>query len=108
VSGLSGEQFALPDAVERLREVRRTARDGALMTISAGDPLNLCGIVEAGERVRSSAANKVVYRDGVAVAALEGDYIRPLAGIAPDEASAVTRALTGRNAPAVVSGFIGR
>ena len=28
VSGMSGEQFALPDAVERLREVRRTAPDG--------------------------------------------------------------------------------
>ena len=108
VSGLSGEQFALPDAVERLREVRRTARDGALMTISAGDPLNLCGIVDAGERVRATPANKVVYRDGVAVAALEGDYIRPLAAVAPEEASAVTRALTGRNAPAIVSGFIGR
>ena len=108
VSGLSGEQFALPDAVERLREVRRTARDGALVTISAADPLNLCGIVDAGERVRAATANTVVYRDGVAVAALEGDYVRPLAGVALDEASAVTRALTGRNAPPVVSGFVGR
>jgi ATP-dependent Lhr-like helicase len=112
VSGVSGEQFALPDAVERLREVRRTARDGAFVTISATDPLNLCGILPGvnndGDRVRAAAANKVVYRDGVAVAAMEGDYIRPLAGIEPGEASAVTHALTGRRAPAIVSGFIGR
>ena len=27
VSGMSGEQFALPDAVERLREMRRTPAD---------------------------------------------------------------------------------
>jgi len=111
VSGLSGEQFALPDAVERLREVRRTARDAALITISACDPLNLSGILESGERIRATAANKIVYRDGVAVAAMEGDYIRQLgAGDAAGagDASAVTYALTGRRGPAVISGFVGR
>ncbi|HZW74397.1 MAG TPA: ATP-dependent DNA helicase, partial [Caldimonas sp.] len=41
VTGASGEQFALPEAVERLREVRRSAPDGRLITISAADPLNL-------------------------------------------------------------------
>src|SRR5206468_7420774 len=38
VTGMSGEQFALPDAVERLREVRRIPADGALLSISAADP----------------------------------------------------------------------
>jgi ATP-dependent Lhr-like helicase len=108
VAGLSGEQYALPDAVERLREVRRTAHDGALVTISAVDPLNLCGIIHAGDRVRATTANKVVYRDGVAVAAMEGDYIRPLGTVDPEDASAVTYALTGRRTAAVVSGFVGR
>src|SRR5919204_4189489 len=78
VSGMSGEQFALPDAVERLREVRRTAHDGRLLAIGAADPLNLAGIVTTGDRVRAAAASRVVYRDGVPVAALEGDYMRPL------------------------------
>jgi len=108
VAGLSGEQYALPDAVERLREVRRTARDAALVTISACDPLNLSGILETGERIRATTANKIVYRDGVAVAAMEGDYIRPLGGIDAADASAVTYALTGRRGPAVISGFVGR
>ena len=55
VSGMSGEQFALADAVERLREIRRTAPDGRCLVISAADPLNLAGIVTAGERVRAVA-----------------------------------------------------
>ena len=35
VSGMAGEQFALPDAVDRLREIRRSGRDDRLLTISA-------------------------------------------------------------------------
>ena len=65
VTGMSGEQFALPDAVERLREVRRIPADGGLVTISAADPLNLTGIVTAGERIRTAGRNRIVYRDGV-------------------------------------------
>jgi ATP-dependent Lhr-like helicase len=108
VSGMSGEQFALPDAVERMREIRRTAPDGRLTTISGCDPLNLAGIVDSGERVRAIGANRLVYRDGVAVAAMEGDYLRPLSAFSADEASRVATALAGRPMPAVLSGFIGR
>ena len=107
-SGMSGEQFALPDAVERMREIRRTARDGRLITISGCDPLNLTGLVDSGERVRALGANRLAYRDGVAVAAMEGDYLRPLCGFSADEASRVATALAGRPMPAVLSGFIGR
>src|ERR1700741_875692 len=71
VSGMSGEQFALPDAIERLREVRRTASDGRLHVVSGADPLNLAGIVTAGDRVRASTATRVVYRDGVPLVAME-------------------------------------
>jgi ATP-dependent Lhr-like helicase len=111
VAGMSGEQFALPDAVDRLRELRRTAPDGRAVAISAADPLNLAGIVTAGERVRSIASNRVAYRDGVPVAALEGEYIRPLTrmdSVADTAASEVATILTGRLRPPVVSGFVGR
>jgi ATP-dependent Lhr-like helicase len=111
VSGMSGEQFALADAVERLREIRRTPPDGRCLVISAADPLNLAGIVTSGERVRVVAASRVVYRDGVPLAAMEGDYVRPLipeADIAPALASEVATTLTGRPMPAVLSGFLGR
>jgi ATP-dependent Lhr-like helicase len=108
VSGMSGEQFALPDAVDRLREIRRCGRDGRLITISAADPLNLTGILTSGDRVRAIAANRVVYRDGVALAVIEGDYLRPLADIDPAAGAEVASALAGRRMPAVTSGFIGR
>lgn len=42
VSGMSGEQFALPEAVEKLREIRRTPAAGNVI-VSAADPLNLTG-----------------------------------------------------------------
>jgi len=109
VNGLSGEQFALPDAVERLREIRRTPADGRLHAISAADPLNLAGIVTTGERVRAIASSRIVYRDGVPLAALEGEYVRPLVeGTDMATAAAVTTTLTGRALPPVVSGFVGR
>ena len=108
VTGVSGEQFALPDAVERLRELRRSGRDGQFITISAADPLNLTGILTSGDRVRASTSSRIVYRDGIALATLEGDYLRPLADIDPEAAGHVATALAGRRMPAVTSGFIGR
>jgi ATP-dependent helicase Lhr and Lhr-like helicase len=108
VAGLSGEQFALPEAVERLREIRRTPPDHALAVISAADPLNLAGIVTAGARVSATASTRLVYRNGVPLAALEGDYIRPLATFEPAAAADVASALAGRRVPPIVSGFIGR
>ncbi len=78
VSGMSGEQFALPEAVEKLREIRRTAPDHILHVISAADPLNLTGILTSSERVRAVAGHRIAYRDGVAVTTMDGDALRPL------------------------------
>jgi ATP-dependent Lhr-like helicase len=68
VAGLSGEQFALPEAIPLLREMRRRPHDGALVAVSAVDPLNLCGTVLAGDKVPAIAGNRILFRDGVAVA----------------------------------------
>jgi ATP-dependent Lhr-like helicase len=65
VSGFVGEQYALPDAVEELRRVRRTQRTGEVVRISAADPLNLVGIVVPGARVPAVRSNWVLYRDGL-------------------------------------------
>jgi ATP-dependent Lhr-like helicase len=108
VSGLSGEQFAVPEAVAALREVRRQSPDGAIVVISAADPLNLAGILNAAERVAAIASTRIAYRDGVPLAALEGDYMRPLAAFDTSLASDVASALAGRRVPPVVSGFVGR
>jgi ATP-dependent helicase Lhr and Lhr-like helicase len=107
VAGMSGEQFALPDAVERLRETRRSAPDNRLMTISAADPLNLTGIVTPGDRVRTVAGNRIVYRNGVPLMAMEGDLLRPLCEIDPQIGGDVAAAAAGRRVP-VMSGYVGR
>jgi ATP-dependent Lhr-like helicase len=65
VSGIPGEQFALPDAVELARQVRRTAPTGEAIVISAADPLNLCGILTPGDRIAAIASTSITYRDGV-------------------------------------------
>jgi len=93
VSGMSGEQFALPEAVERLREVRRSRPDGTLRPISAADPLNLAGIITAGERIRVAARSRIVYRDGVPLAVREGDVVRELTTIDPSFLPQVAQAL---------------
>jgi ATP-dependent Lhr-like helicase len=107
VSGMSGEQFALSDAVDRLRELRRSGPDDALITISAADPLNLTGIITGSERLRTAAGNRIVYRNGIPLAALEGDMLRTLAEVDPSIAADVAAAAAGRRV-AVFSGFVGR
>ncbi len=71
VAGISGEQFALPEAVGMVRSIRRAPALETLISVSAADPLNLAGIITPGSRIAAHAANRVLYRDGVPVAALE-------------------------------------
>jgi ATP-dependent Lhr-like helicase len=107
VSGMSGEQFATSDAVERLREIRRSGPDDRLITVSAADPLNLTGIITPGDRIRAVAGNRIVYRNGVPVAAMEGDMLRMLGEVESSAAADVAAAAAGRRVP-VLSGYVGR
>ncbi|MEX5352437.1 DEAD/DEAH box helicase [Pseudomonas juntendi] len=68
IAGLAGEQFALPEAVALLRQVRRRAAEGGLVMISACDPLNLLGTLLPGSKVPAVVGNRLLYRDGVPVA----------------------------------------
>jgi ATP-dependent Lhr-like helicase len=77
VSGFMGEQYGLPEAVDGLRRVRKQARDGEIVRVSAADPLNLAGIVTPGPRVPALHGNAIVLRDGVPVAVEEGRRITP-------------------------------
>jgi ATP-dependent Lhr-like helicase len=96
VSGMSGEQFALPQAVETLRELRRTQPGETIVTISAADPLNLTGIVTPGDRIRVAGRNRIGYRHGVPVAVREGDFVRDLAPLDGEIAITVHRTLAYR------------
>jgi ATP-dependent Lhr-like helicase len=66
VDGFIGEQFALPVAVDSVRELRRTESSPDAITLSAADPLNLVGILVPGERVPAISGNRVSYCAGVA------------------------------------------
>jgi ATP-dependent Lhr-like helicase len=58
VSGFSGEQYALPEAAELLKRVKRGGETPAV-EVSAADPLNFRGILTPDERVRPSLGLKV-------------------------------------------------
>jgi ATP-dependent Lhr-like helicase len=101
VAGISGEQFALPEAVGMLRAIRRT-RTGSmdfgfrspireteervvdststetesLVSVSAADPLNLVGIITPGGRVTAHTSNRILYRNGEPITVLESGDVR--------------------------------
>ncbi len=65
VTGFVGEQFALPEAVDHLRRLRRSPRDGQVIRLNAADPLNLSGVILPGRRVPAVRTNHLVYYDGL-------------------------------------------
>jgi ATP-dependent Lhr-like helicase len=67
VTGFTGEQYALPGAVEALRRTRRLEKRGEFVRLSGADPLNLVGILTPGPRVPALRTQTVVYRDGLPV-----------------------------------------
>ncbi|HTL05474.1 MAG TPA: hypothetical protein VL241_06970, partial [Gemmatimonadales bacterium] len=96
VAGVTGEQFALPEAVVSLRAARREAATGGLLSISAADPLNLIGVVTPGERVPALTANRIVFEDGLPLAVLESGAVRWLEEQSPERAREVTAILQRR------------
>ncbi|MCO6055082.1 DEAD/DEAH box helicase [Pseudomonas sp. MOB-449] len=87
VAGVSGEQFALPEAVGLLREVRKRPLGGHLISLSACDPLNLLGTLLNGAKVPAVAGNRLLYRDGVPVATLVANKVNLLQACDPATAS---------------------
>ena len=79
VAGFGGEQFAAPDAVGRLRAVRKAAKTGERVVIGAADPLNLVGILTPESRVPAVHTHRLLLEDGVPIAALEAGAVRRLA-----------------------------
>jgi ATP-dependent Lhr-like helicase len=83
VGGVSGEQFALPEAIGLLRSIRKRSPNHELITLSAADPLNLQGILTPGARIAALTANRILFLDGLPIAALEAGEIRKLATANP-------------------------
>ena len=93
VAGVSGEQYALPDAVGALRSIRKRESAGEMVSLSAADPLNLAGIVTPGARVAALAGNRLLLSDGVPIATLIGGEVQYLTDIPPPEQWQVRNAL---------------
>jgi ATP-dependent Lhr-like helicase len=89
ISGLAGEQFALPEAVALMREVRRRPLDGDLVAISASDPLNLVGTLLPGNKVPALSGNRVLYRDGVPAVTLIAGALHFSAEVEQDDQGAL-------------------
>jgi ATP-dependent Lhr-like helicase len=70
VTGFVGEQFALPEAVEALRAMRKSvggAAAGQEIKLSASDPLNLVGVILPGPKIPAVPTNFLILKDGVVV-----------------------------------------
>jgi ATP-dependent Lhr-like helicase len=68
VDGFSGEQFALPEAVKLIRQVKKEETNEDLVAISASDPLNLTGLITPGQKIHAKTTNRILYRNGIPVA----------------------------------------
>jgi ATP-dependent helicase Lhr and Lhr-like helicase len=75
VNGFGGEQFALPEAVESLREMRKHDGQDGEVTVAAADPLNLVGIVVPGERPPAVPGRTVSFAGGIACAPKESSAV---------------------------------
>jgi ATP-dependent helicase Lhr and Lhr-like helicase len=103
VAGLSGEQFAAPEAVGLLREVRRRPRDAQWVSLCAADPLNLLGIVTPGQRLPALVGNRVLFRDGLPLATLAGGEVRFLETLDAAAEWEARNALLRRHVPAALA-----
>jgi ATP-dependent Lhr-like helicase len=103
VAGFSGEQFALPDAIGLLRETRRKGGAGNWVSLSGADPLNLVGILTPGPKLAALTGNRLLYRDGVPIAALAGGETRFYETLDPATEWQVRKALLRATTPPMMA-----
>jgi ATP-dependent helicase Lhr and Lhr-like helicase len=107
VAGVSGEQYALAEAIPALRRARREDGQGHLVSVSAADPLNLLGILLPGPRLPAIAQNRVLLRDGVPVAVREGGAMRFLEAIPETQRWPLSQALVRQEVPVALRAYLG-
>ncbi len=108
VDGFSGEQYALPDAIGRLRAVRKEPKRGTLISVSAADPLNLVGIATPGDKLAALPGNRLLWRDGEPIAVLEGREPRFLVDLDPAARWQAQNALVRRSVAPKLKAYLGR
>jgi ATP-dependent Lhr-like helicase len=108
VVGVSGEQYALPETVDRLKQLRKTPKSGQLISISAVDPINFTGNLFPGVKVSSLIKNRVLYKDGVPVAILESGDTHFLIDLTVEERWEYQKALLRSVYPAKLKAYLGK
>jgi ATP-dependent helicase Lhr and Lhr-like helicase len=103
VAGFTGEQYAAPEAIGLLRDMRRKPNSQSYVSLSGADPLNLVGIVTPGTRLPSLSSNRLLYRDGVPIALLAGGEVRFLEQLEPKEQWEAQNLLLRRHVPAALA-----
>jgi ATP-dependent Lhr-like helicase len=93
IAGVTGEQYALPEAVAALRAVRKQTHDGKLISLSAADPLNLSGVLIPGPRIPALTGNRLLLRDGELIASCVGGQTTLHAQFEPADEWAARNAL---------------
>jgi ATP-dependent Lhr-like helicase len=106
VAGFSGEQYALPEAVGVLRGTRNEDKAGKLSAVSGADPLNLAGILLPGPKVPALYSNRVVFRDGIALAALVSAEVQYFEKLEPEQAWELKNLLLRTPAPAGLAALL--
>jgi ATP-dependent helicase Lhr and Lhr-like helicase len=94
VEPLGGEQFALIEAVEQLRRLRRSKDADEWVAVSAADPVNLTGMLDNAPRAAATPRVRLVFRNGTAVASSSGAGIDWLVELTPAEQQRAAAALT--------------
>ncbi len=102
VAGFSGEQYATPEAIGLLRDVRRKPHAQQHLSLSAADPLNLIGIITPGARLASLAGNRLLYRDGLPIATYAAEEVKYLVDLPEKEQWQAKTALLRRHTPLVL------
>ncbi len=108
VEGVYGEQYALPEAVNLLRRVRREGKTGKMISISAADPLNLTGIMTADKRVPGIYTNRILFLDGNVIAVKEGKEVKILSRDATLDEWKVKNALIQRRVSPKLRAYLGK
>jgi ATP-dependent Lhr-like helicase len=103
IEGFSGEQFATPEAVGALRDARKKPNSAQLVALSAADPLNLIGVLTPEARVPALTGNRVLYRDGIPIAAYVATEVRFLVSLDSKAQWEAQNALLRRHVPAILA-----
>ncbi|HYE38032.1 DEAD/DEAH box helicase [Methylocaldum sp.] len=107
VAGHFGEQFALPEAIEALRAVRKEKDTETLVTLSAVDPLNLVGIITPGAKIPALPGNRVLFQGGIPTALHVGKETQFLVSVEKHREWELKNRLTQRTIPPQLRAYLG-